>query len=521
MFRQERHGLCGPAISSSVGDLASARSLVLLALLSLIALLVQGYHFGTDDAAIYIPAVERFVTPQLFPYGAPFFLSHAHMSIFSDLVGSMVRYLHVPLPWAILGFHLLGIFLLLLGGHWLARLCFTSRIAIWAATLMLASVLPTPVAGVALPIMDPYLTARSLSTPVTVLALAAFLARRPLAATVLLAITALLHPLMAVYGIALVGLLSLSGLQPRAVYREEPVVASAAVLWRLPAGFHLGPAQEPYRQTLYSRTFLFAWAWGWYEWVGVLAPLAILFALTRLRIPALTPIASRLARALFILGIVSTAAFLLFSSSPIFDNFVRLQPMRSFQLIYIVMFVLLGGLVGEYLLQEKTWRWLLLFVPIAIGVFCVDRSVYPASRHLELPGRPEANPWSQAFRWVRENTPQDAVFALPPRYMLIPGEDVHGFRAIAERSMLADWVKDSGVASVFPQLAPEWARDQQLTQGWDTYKAADFNALATRSPVTWVIVQPMQAAGLDCPYHNAAAYVCRLSAPAASHAALQ
>jgi hypothetical protein len=34
--------------------------------------------------------------------------------------------------------------------------------------------------------------------------------------------------------------------------------------------------------------------------------------------------------------------------------------------------------------------------------------------------------------------------------------------------------------------------------------------LATRSPVTWVVVQPRQARGLDCPFQNAAVSVCRL-----------
>jgi hypothetical protein len=187
--------------------------------------------------------------------------------------------------------------------------------------------------------------------------------------------------------------------------------------------------------------------------------------------------------------------------------------MRSFQLIYIVMFLLLGGLAGEYLLQEKTWRWLLLFVPLSIGMFAVDRSLYPASHHLEIPGLPVVNPWMQAFRWVHDNTPRDAVFALPPRYLLIPGEDLHGFRAVAERSMIADWVKDSGVASIFPQMAPEWKHEQELTLGWDHYTAPDFLALSTRSPVTWVMVQPRQASGLDCPFQNAAVSVCRLSSP--------
>lgn len=481
-----------------------------LFVLALFAIAAQGYHYGVDDAAIYIPAVERFAHPALFPYGADFFLSHSRVSFFSEVVGALVRWGHVPLVWAVFVFHLLGIYLLLLAADWLARLCFTSVRAQWAGIVTLASVLIVPVAGTALPIMDPYLTARSLSTPLTVFALAAILAERPAAATVLLGATALLHPQMAAYGVALVVLLSLPQLAPQRVPAEEALASSVGLFQRLPEGFHLGPAQQPYRETLYSRTFFFAWAWRWWEWLGALLPLAILLVISRIGLSVITPAAARLCRALLMLGAVSIAAFLLFSSSPYFDDFVRLQPMRSFQLIYIVMFLLLGGLVGEYLLQEKIWRWLLLFVPLSIGMYCVDRSIYPASRHLELPGRAVINPWQQAFLWARDNTPQKAIFALPPRYLLIHGEDLHGFRAIAERSMLADWVKDSGVASVFPQMAPEWEREQQLTAGWEHYTAPDFYALAGRSPASWVIVQSAQATGLRCPYRNSAVAICRI-----------
>ena len=76
--------------------------------------------------------------------------------------------------------------------------------------------------------------------------------------------------------------------------------------------------------------------------------------------------------------------------------------------------------------------------------------------------------------------------------------------------MTADWVKDSGVASVFPQMAPEWSREQELTRGWESWSAPQFRALADRSPVSWVVVEAKQDAGLTCPYHNAAAAVCRL-----------
>ena len=52
------------------------------------------------------------------------------------------------------------------------------------------------------------------------------------------------------------------------------------------------------------------------------------------------------------------------------------------------------------------------------------------------------NAWLQAFAWIRQNTPVDGLFALDPHYMTLPGEDYHGFRALAERSVLADYEKD-------------------------------------------------------------------------------
>ena len=184
--------------------------------------------------------------------------------------------------------------------------------------------------------------------------------------------------------------------------------------------------------------------------------------------------------------------------------------MRSLHLVYIVFFVLLGGVIAEMWMRDRAWRWLVLLLPICVGMYAADRNIYPGSDHLELPGRTSGNAWVRAFAWTRGNTPTQAVFALPPRYLFLHGEDMHGFRAIAQRSMVADEIKDSGVASVFPQVADEWERQQQMTRGWESYRAADFESLPQRSPATWVVVETKQAAGLDCPYRNESVAVCRL-----------
>src|ERR1019366_3405227 len=67
--------------------------------------------------------------------------------------------------------------------------------------------------------------------------------------------------------------------------------------------------------------------------------------------------------------------------------------------------------------------------------------------------RTPENSWVEAFEWIRSHTPQDAYFALDPDSTRLPGEDDHGFRAISQRSMVADNWTDSGVVSMFPALA--------------------------------------------------------------------
>ena len=120
--------------------------------------------------------------------------------------------------------------------------------------------------------------------------------------------------------------------------------------------------------------------------------------------------------------------------------------------------------------------------------------------------------WLNTVGWFRDNTPKDAVFALDPNYMMSSGEDLHGFRAIAERSALADNVKDSGVACLFPQIADRWKKQVQAQSGWENFRIGDFANLANEYPVTWIVIRHPIPAGLTCPYENSELAICRIDA---------
>jgi hypothetical protein len=476
-----------------------------LGAITALAVLVHGYHLGVDDAAIYVPAIKRVADPTLYPFGAEFFMSHAHLSFFPELIGGSGRLSRLPIDVVIFAWHVVSVFLLLLAAWRLLGCCFENGYARWSGVALLAASLSVPVTGTGLAIMDPYLTARSLSTPTTLLAIASYLSNRPRWALAWLLVTATLHPQMAVYGLLFLGGMEL---WRRLSLRNAAQPVCVAMIG-LPLLFNFSPVTGPARECLLSRTFFFASAWAWYEWIGVFAPLALLWWFSKASPRHTLPAFRRLAGSLVPFGLLFTAAFLTLAI-PALEGYTRLQPMRSFHLLYVLFFVLLGGLVGEYGLKTRVWRWVALFVPLAVGMVLLQERTFPASRHVEWPGSTDGNSWMSAFLWIRQHTPRDAVFATDPYYMARPGEDEHGFRAVAERSVLADYVKDSGPVSLFPRLAAEWQSEVGAERGLDRFAPADFERLVKQYPVTWILTTQPGPPGLVCPYRNSELAVCRM-----------
>src|SRR4051812_40442144 len=182
----------------------------------------------------------------------------------------------------------------------------------------------------------------------------------------------------------------------------------------------------------------------------------------------------RFVLALFLFGIFQQAVAIVVLETPALVRLTPLQPMRYLQLEYVFLLLVGGGLLQQYVLCGKLWRWTLFLIAANGGMFVSQRVLLPASEHLELPGRAPGNEWLQAFAWIRENTPADAYFAVGPNYLAAFGEDYHSFRALAERSQLADAIKDAAVATQVPELAPRWAKEVDAQAGWSGFELADF-----------------------------------------------
>jgi hypothetical protein len=237
----------------------------------------------------------------------------------------------------------------------------------------------------------------------------------------------------------------------------------------------------------------------------------IFWLFTKIKWTNALPPFRQLARTIPPFSALFTVAAIFLNSTPRLENYTRWQPMRAFHLVYLIFFVVLGGLVAEHFLRGNLWFWLALFIPLAAGMRLVASQSFPFSPAVELPGIAAAqNNWIDAFLWIRRNTPQNAIFALDPDYMAIPSDDQHGFRALAERSVLADEVKDSGAVSLFPELAGRWKQQVEAQTGWQNFGPREFGNLAREYGVTWVLVRRSNCGELRCPYRNAELAVCSL-----------
>src|ERR1700679_2377519 len=338
-----------------------------LGLLTVVAVAIHGYHFGVEDGEIYIPAAKKFLNASLYPYATEFFLSHERLSIFGFVLAWTARLLHLSMDWTVFLWYIATTFFLLVSCWLLAAKAFAAQRARWSAVMVVTALLTMPAANTGLLLMDPYLTARSFSTPLTLATLTCLVSRRYGLACFTTLLTALFHPQMAAYLAFLAVVLWFAELYAPVRQRQTaPVISCIAAF---PISFHLAPAQEPYREALYARDFFFLSNWTWYHWLGLLAPLVILAWFAKGKLQGTTQVFQRLSLALIPFGVISILAAAVISSSHSLDGFARLQPLRSFHLITLIFMLFLGGIFGEYVAKTCPWAVAAACIPLAVGMF--------------------------------------------------------------------------------------------------------------------------------------------------------
>lgn len=491
---------------------SSRATLIRLVAITPAVLLVHGYHPFADDAGIYVAGIRKLLHPSLYQPDAPFVLANTHLSVFAHLLAEIVRVTHLPLALVLLATHLASIFVFLLASWTLASRLFANPVARWFAVAFAAACFTLPVAGTALVIMDPYVTSRSFSTPLGMFAVAAIIDRKWALAALSVVLVGIMHPLMVLYAAAFVVLYAVID----AGYPRVAVLLGAAgtvAVGLLDLATRAIPVSPAYFEAIHShlRTFLFPALWTWYEDCGLVAPL-ILLAIALFRSKPGSRV-RKLCYACIVLGVSSTSAAFLFVHTTGPYLVARIQLLRSFHILYVLGVLLLGGWLGKTLACRHSTRWVAyaLLAIAAGGLFAAQRATYPLSAHIELPGMRPRNPWEQAYRWIRENTPANAVFAANPELVFTQGVDAQGFRATTGRSILAD-DKDQGVAAIVsPAIARDWAAQRNAQLGLNQMSDADRISRLSPFGATWLLLESNTATNFPCPYQNAVAKVCRMN----------
>lgn len=492
---------------------------ILITFLTGMVLLAHGYHPYAEDGGLYMAGIKRLLDPTLYPYGTAFVTEHLRFSLFAPMVAALVRESHLGLPVVLLLLHLATVWITLFAAYLLASRCYESRKARVGTVSLLAMWITLPIAGTSLMLMDPYVTARSISTPCVLLALVGILDalqadrwRGLTVCAVSLLCAIAMHPLMAAYGFGCVLVLGCM-LSPLRWMRLWGTVTLCLTAFGVAAAIQtLAPPENAlYIRVEMTRYYWFLGAWHWYEKVGLIAPLIIL-AIVGFRAHRDNLSASvALARMAVICGSVATIVAMLFARQQLATHLVaRLQPLRIFQIVYIVMILAVGSALAERVLQRRILRWITALIFLSGTMFSAERQTFPDSAHLEVPWTTSHNQWEQAFVWIRQNTPKTALFALDAHYITSEGEDAQCFRAIAERSALPDYSKDGGEVSVTPELASAWQTGEIAQARINSESDAQRMAALKPVGVSWIVLKEETKTGFDCLYANATVKVCRL-----------
>jgi hypothetical protein len=529
----------GAQIADAVRNERTSR-LSLITGLTFLAVAIEGYHPYAEDGGLYAAGVERLLDPTLFPHWSSFVLAPMRVSAFAPALAALVRISGLSFPAVLVLVHLATIWATLYAAYRVAGHCWQSLRARIGAVVLLACWIGLPVAGTSLQIMDPYVTARSFSTPCALFALLAVLqatsqshvdrrSRWLLLCAGSLTLAFAMHPLMAGYAVAATCLLACQRSPSRRIQVAGTLACCGAAMAFAALLQHLAaPESSAYIQAALTRAYWFPAKWAWYELAGLVAPLAILGFATLPRDRCLVqshstgepdipvPALAALSRMAIVFGCTVILIAVLYARPESSTHLIaRLQPLRAFQLVYIVMILTLGALLGQRVLCRGVGRWMAAVLLLGGSVFFAERAAFPSSRHIQLSGVDGANPWIQSFAWVRAHTPKDALFALDPDYIHAPLEDGQCFRAIAQRSALPDFSKDGGEASIAPQLAESWQAGLRAQQNLNSeslrlYRNSTSASALRAIGVSWVILRAGARTDLNCPYSNTTAKVCRI-----------
>ena len=429
---------------------AGRGSLVLPWVLSVLPFVVlatansAGYRYGASDLAFYGPAVMRHLDPELFPRDRPVIDAQAHLTFMDETVGTVARLTTTHLPTLFLGLYLLTLVLLTIGISAIGASLYERR---WTVIALLAAMtLRHAITKSGTNSLEGYFHPRQLAFALGMLALAAFLRGRLMAAALALCGAASLHPTTTLW----LGIwLAVATFVARPEWRLPMSVAGAALLiagvWTLtygPLGGRLTLMDAPWLAALGEKDYLFPLRWPITAWLtNVSYVVLILWLYARRRAAGIASVReSGLVAGCLVLAATFAVAVALNAARVALA--IQLQPARIFWMLDVMatVYVVWGLAEGSRVVRPKRP----VIVAASLIVLSVIRGAYVM--RAEFPNRPlfetgVPGDWGQVAQWA-ETTPKDSGWLADPGHAARYGTSL---RMAAARDVFVEGSKDAAI----------------------------------------------------------------------------
>jgi len=446
------------------------------------------YRYGVSDQAFYIPVVTRALDPAAFPRDAALIDAQGQLMLCDEALALLIRTTGASLDTLFLGGYLLSLVLIFAGLAGIGQRLYANPWTTYA--LAAAFTLRHHITRTSANTFEPYFHPRMLAFGVGLLAVTAYLHRRPWLAVALVAVAAAVHTTTAMWFAVLVGVALVVSEPPwRRVAIPAAVMAAALAAWAVLAGplrGRLVVMDEIWLQAVASKDSLFATEWPLSAWAINLGTFGLLWAAYRFR--AARGSAGAGERGL-VWGATALVAVFLITLPAVGAHVafpVQLQISRVFWLVDFVATVVLVGAVADAAWLTRLGRPALAACLVALAA---GRGGYIL--FIEHPERPlfslhlADTPWQEAMRFV-STLPRDAFVLADSGHAWRYGTSV---RVSAARDVFLEETKDSAVAIYSRDVAVRVVERIRALGDLSTRAPEDIERLGERYGVTHVVTE--------------------------------
>ena len=454
-----------------------------------------GYRYGASDQAFYIPAIRSAMDASLFPRDGGLLAAQGHVILWDGLVAGIASVSGLPLPWVFFILYAAGVLVLYAGAVIVAR---AVGLSAWGTAALLAMLtLRHRIAKTGVNTLEGYLHPRMMAFAFGVLALAAFLRRRPGWAIAALAAAGAVHPTTGVWFAMLLGAAAfVAWPRWRVPLAALAAAGAAASIWAIAAGPLADRAvvmDAVWLSAIATKDYLFPHEWPAYAWFFNFLPAAfVAAALWRTR--DLSPELRGL-----LAGALALTAFFVLTLPFVAMRYalaVQMQIPRVFWLVELVAFVVLCVWLTR-------WRAPARGAALAAGVLVVASLARGATivivekdARLVTIDLPRTG-WTEAMAWLRAQPVGVHVLADPGHAWRYESS----VRVAAERDVFHEDVKDAALAMYDRDVAMRVVERRALTADFASKPVAEIVGLARAFDLDYLVTD--QRLDLPLVYENA------------------